>query len=171
MTAAPGASQPIFGAGYGDWIAGGFYKRKPIFSNYLFIGEITILSAPGGSAKSTWAILVAASLASGQPLFGVQIKQRRVLYVDLEDNGGAVALSFYAAEKHFRLSRNDLSDHLHIVGARAAQQFVLTEPDGRGGHHIHKAGFAALLRHVQQFKAELVILDPLVLIAEWRTER
>lgn len=158
------APQPMPGASYGACIAATPYKRKPIFSAFLFIGEITLLSGTGGTAKSTWATGIAAALATGQPLFGFPVRQRRVLTINLEDSIGEVGLRFKAAERHNRLSRNALVSNLHLIGAEHAHLFALVESDGRGGNRIREAGFEELRRVVQHHRAELVILDPLVLL-------
>lgn len=158
------ASLPIPGASYGACIAAIPYKRKPIFSAFLFIGEITLLSGTGGTAKSTWATGIAAALATGQPLFGFPVQQRRVLTINLEDSIGEVSLRFNAVERHYKLSRNALASGLHLIGAEHAHLFALVESDGRGGNRIREAGFEELRRVVQHHRAELVILDPLVLL-------
>ena len=157
-------AQPIPGASYGSCTAGTLYKRKPIFSTFLYIGEITLLSSTGGAAKSTWATSVAASLAAGQPVFGFDVRQRRVLSINLEDSIGEVALRFTAAERQHGLSRAALRSNLHLIGSEDAHLFTLVESDGRGGNHIREAGFDELRRVVQHHRAELVILDPLVLL-------
>ena len=154
----------IPGASYGDCIAAAPYKRKPIFATSLFIGEITMLSGTGGTAKSTWATAIAGALASGHPLFASDVRVRRVVSVNLEDSIGEVTLRFSAVQKQHGLPRGALASNLHLIGAEDAHLFTLVESDGRGGNRIREAGFDALRRVVEYHRAELVILDPLVLL-------
>jgi hypothetical protein len=157
-------NKPLPGASYGASVANGLYKRKPIFGAFLYKGEITILSGPGGMAKSTWASAIAVSLATGQGFFGFRVAQRPVLYINLEDALGEVALRINAIEKHHKLSRNDIDSNLYLIGAEDAHLSELVESDGRGGNRIREAGFKELTRVVKHCGAELVILDPLVLL-------
>ncbi len=158
------AVRPIPGASYGDCIAAAPFKRKPIFSTSLFIGEITLLSGTGGTAKSTWTTALAAALATGKPLFASNARVRRVVSINLEDCIGEVSLRFNAVEQHQGLPRSSLASNLHLVGSEDAHLFALVESDGRGGNRIREEGFEELRRVVQHHQAELVILDPLVLL-------
>lgn len=158
------AAPCIPGASYGDCIAATPYKRKPIFSTSLFIGEITLLSGTGGTAKSTWATAIAGALATGQPLFASDVRVRRVVSINLEDSIGEVSLRFKAIEQHHSLPCDTLSSNLHLIGAEDAHLFALVESDGRGGNRIREDGFNVLRQVVEHHRAELVILDPLVLL-------
>lgn len=158
------AAPRIPGASYGDCIAATPYKRKPIFSTSLFIGEITLLSGTGGTAKSTWATGIATALATGQPLFASNLHIRRVVSINLEDSIGEVTLRFNAVEKYHGLQRDALASNLHLIGAEDAHLFALVESDGRGGNCIREEGFNVLRQVVEHHRAELVILDPLVLL-------
>ncbi len=67
-----------------------------VIPDWLPCGEVTLFAGHGGSGKSAIALLAAVCIASGRTFYGLHTRQRRVVFVALEDG---------AAILHWRLSR------------------------------------------------------------------
>lgn len=158
------AFQPVPGELFGAFAARPLFKRRPIFGAYLYLGEITLLSGPGGVSKSTFASSIAMSVASGMPLLGIKSAQRQVLFINLEDSAGEVHLKLTAVARNANLPVSSVANHIRIIGAEDAHRFILTEADEKGKLRLRDAGFDELRRVIEHDRPELVVIDPIVLL-------
>lgn len=160
----PAALPSLPGAMFGSFAVQPLFKRRPIFGAYLYLGEITLLSGPGGVSKSTFASAIAMSVASGMPLLGIKTVQRQVLFINLEDSAGEVHLKLAAVARHAQLPISVVANHIRIIGAEDAHRFILTEADERGKLRLRDAGFEQLRHVIEHDRPELVVIDPIVLL-------
>lgn len=160
--ASPLAPRPtLVATTYAAWAKQPRFKRRPVFGWLAYLGEVTLLSAPGGLAKSTLASAMAMSLATGRDLLGFAPKQCRVLYINLEDAVGEVCLRLEAVARHHGFSFSDVDGWLHAVGADQGGLLTFTH-QFLGRDAIRPEAIAALRQCVARCGADVVILDPLV---------
>ena len=138
--------------------------REWLYGVDLVRGEITVLASPGGIGKSSLALAIAASLATGKELLGVKIygKGLRALYLNAEDSQTEMLRRLWALCLQHNVSSADLT-RLWLLGADDAQvqksSFLWTE---RGASLLHQAGVDFLGSMLDEFRPDVVVLDPLV---------
>ena len=140
------------------------HKRRPLHGNDLFRGEITVLSAAGGSAKTTVACAMTCALATGQPLMGeTPIRPLTVLLANIEDHRGETLMRLSAVMDHNSIARAALHQRVYVLGSEQAPELVLTETTpGNGRERVRRDGLCYLRALVQKTQADVVVLDPLV---------
>jgi AAA domain len=141
------------------------YKRKPEHGGLVHVGDLTVLNAPGGTAKTTMLVGVALALASGRPLLGQSVHRRRsVLMVNHEEPLGELLLKIQAAAKHHVVAVAALDD-IAVYGAGDCPHITLTIADPVSRREVvHEAGLRQLRHLVERHRAEVVILDPLSML-------
>jgi hypothetical protein len=134
--------------------------RQFVLGSLLLRGEVTILAAPGGRAKTALATAWACSLSSGRDLIGNRIHgpAKRVVYVSTEDNRAELQRRFRAAAMAHSLTSSDLAN-IQIIGVDGVR-FTLTGGTERAPT-VNQNGLAALARLAGEKKADVLILDPL----------
>jgi AAA domain len=113
--------------------------RQWLYGTQLLRGFVTVLVAPGGTGKSTYAMVVAAALASGQKLLGEHIfAQVNTAILNLEDPMEELDRRLAAIMLRFRLSRDDLNGKLFLhsgedrpvtMAALGDDGFTVVHPD------------------------------------------
>lgn len=89
--------------------------RQWLYGTQLLRGFVTVLVAPGGTGKSTYAMVVAACLASGQKLLGEHIfAQVNAAILNLEDPMDELNRRLAAIVLRFRLQRSALEGKLFL---------------------------------------------------------
>lgn len=134
--------------------------RQFVLGSLLLRGEVTILAAPGGRAKTALATAWACSLSSGRDLIGDRIHgpAKRVVYISTEDNRAELQRRFRAAAIAHRLTSSDLAN-IQIIGVDGVR-FTLTGGTERAPT-VNQNGLAALARLAGEKKADVLVLDPL----------
>lgn len=138
-----------------DWVQLGAVTPEPTnwrYEGWLPERTVTLLSANGGVGKSNLSLQLAVSLAIGRDLFGVSIKQSRVLILSGEDESRTVhfRVANVCADAGVELSA--LTNHL-IVYDLTQQDCVLF----RSGAPTERMQWLAdaTVRH----RADVVIID------------
>ena len=124
-------------------------------------GAVSMLSAPGARAKTTWLLTCALACASGRPLLGAHVfgGPLRVLYLSAEDSTDEIALRVRAAMQHHGLSNADASG-LYVIGAdKWGLSLLRTEG---GAPRSAPPGWNALVAELDQIKPDVLIIDPLI---------
>ena len=100
--------------------------RQFVLGSLLLRGEVTILAAPGGRAKTALAIAWACALSSGRDLIGDRVHgiPKRVVYVSTEDSTAELRRRFWAAAMAHSLTNSDLAN-IQIIGVDGVR-FTLT---------------------------------------------
>ena len=134
--------------------------RQFVLGSLLLRGEVTILAAPGGRAKTALATAWACSLSCGRALIGDRIHgpPKRVVYLSTEDNRPELQRRFRAAAMAHSLTSSDLAN-IQIIGVDRVR-FTLTGGTERAPT-VNQNGLAALARLAGEKKADVLVLDPL----------
>jgi hypothetical protein len=136
-------------------------RHRPwVLGTRLLRGEITILAAPGGRAKTALATMWAASLSSGRCLVGEHVfgGSKTVLFISTEDSSEELQRRFIAAATAHSLVQEDL-DRIHLRGVDHGS-LSLTHGTDRMPM-VNVAAITLLMQLVRQVDADVVILDPL----------
>lgn len=141
--------------------SGPLYKRKTDHEGDIAIGAVTIVNAPGGTAKTTYLVALSVALASNKPILGKRVNRaHRVLFVNFEEPDGELLLKFAAATRHHNIGQSAQSK-IVVYGAGTLPNLTLTMADQRGITRLNEAGFATLEALVTANQATVVVLDSL----------
>lgn len=146
-------------------------KKEPPELEWIFSGAgglpkniVAFLSGQGGCGKSTLALQIAVSIASGKDCtYGAFQYETKgpVLAVFAEEDADEIARRVFRIKQHFGLAENDL-DELLIYPRGGDPQ--LMSRDIKGNLAVTK-GFQALRDYVKNLKPALIILDSLSVVA------
>jgi hypothetical protein len=130
-------------------------KREWVHGNDLMRGAVSMLSAPGARAKTTWLLTCALACTSGRQLLGAHVfgGPLRVLYLSAEDSTDEIAL-------HHGLNNADVPG-LHVIGTDQWGLALLRSAAG-GAPIIDPAGWSALIAELDQIKPDVLVIDPLI---------
>lgn len=113
--------------------------RQWLYGTQLLRGFVTVLVAPGGTGKSTYAMVVAAALASGKRLLGEHIfAQVHTAILNLEDPMEELDRRLAAITLRFKLERDELAGKLFLhsgedrpvtMAALGDDGFTVVHPD------------------------------------------
>ena len=114
--ATPAGSQPLTSG-----LAVTFSKvphRRLVYGIDLYRGEITVLAAPGGTGKSSYAIGVSAELAANKSVLGekIWVHQPKVLYVNGEDSKEENVRRIWSFCLKHHIGDQDIQ-RLHLLGS------------------------------------------------------
>lgn len=142
----------------------GIAHRPWVYGIDLVRGEITVLAAPGGLGKSSLAIGMAVSLATGQPLLEERIYggQAATLYINAEDSRDEMRRRIWAFCLRHSIAEGDLQKLL-LLGSdnRQTQKLSFLRLD-KGNSVLDEQGFATLEALLDEHRPGVLILDPLV---------
>jgi phage/plasmid primase-like uncharacterized protein len=127
-----------------------------IWDGYLPKGNVALLSAHGGTGKSTIALMLAVCAVLGRPLFGVNTEACKVLFVSLEDGTNVVRHRLAGICKAWLIDPEQLRDRLHVVDGTEHPELFTAETRGAGET---TPSHAELRKIVQSESIGLVIVD------------
>lgn len=128
--------------------------RPWLLGRTMLRGEVSGLGGHGGRGKTTLAIAMALSMASGRNLIGHRpVQPLRVLYLHMEEPDDEMDRRVAAAVIRYGLSQGDIGDRLHL--RTGAMSIVDVDEYGmpRPRHHAARA----MLRSV---RPDAVFVDP-----------
>ncbi|TLU70580.1 AAA family ATPase [Lichenicoccus roseus] len=148
-----------------DWLEADIPQRPWIAKGYLLRRSVTILAGVPGGGKSSLAVSWATSLATGAA-FGEfdPIKPRRVLTYNTEDDRDEQRRRFSASLRQFGRIPADLNGQVVRVGIERIGTLFgdrFTE-DGSSLGFGPLPAMKSLKKRIEQFKPDVIILDPLV---------
>ncbi len=168
--AAPGASEappsaPMLEALPGDWFDLDVPPREFVFQHRVPVDAVTLLAAAGGTGKSTLALAMGTSAATGRALlscFPPTAGPCRVAILSLEDDVPELMRRLKRIAKAYRLDydRADLNRLAENLRVHCPPSFcaVATSPDGS---LVASADLKRLAVELADFAPRLVIMDPL----------
>ncbi len=119
-------------------------------------GVVTLLTAHGGTGKSTIALMLAVCAALGRPLFGVNLKQSKVLFASLEDGAHILRHRLAVICRQWSVDPAALHDRLQIVdGTENPELFVA---QGRDDGNL-TPGYGEMRALIEDHEIGLVIVD------------
>jgi hypothetical protein len=142
--------------------------RQWIYGFDLVRGEPTVLGSPGGVGKSSLAIGMSISIATGKELLGEKIRgsnDLKVLLINAEDSGTEImrrVWAFYLAHANKIAGQN--LDRLYVAGADDArvQRLSFLRTTDKNVSSLDKSGFEVLETALDALRPDVIILDPLV---------
>ncbi|HQD14541.1 MAG TPA: AAA family ATPase [Ottowia sp.] len=126
-----------------------------VWEGYCPRGEVTLFGAHGGTGKSTIALMLAAAVATGRPLFGVATERAAVVFASLEDGAAVVRHRLAHICRQWQIEPQELAG-LHIVDGTEAPELFTAEGRNEGRT---TAAYAELRALVNATGAGLVIVD------------
>jgi replicative DNA helicase len=125
----------------------------------LALGKVALVAGHGGAGKSTLALQLAGSIASGRDLCGGAFRlhvQGPVLYLNAEDEDHDLAERLFA----IREATGSPLDLENLYCVRGPGNYRLTVKD-RAGNLAPSPRFASCLRLARQIKPAAIFIDPL----------
>jgi hypothetical protein len=134
------------------WIYGAHFIRKELSGTF----------APGGTGKSSLALVEGLAMVSGRSLLG-ELPGRekyRVWYVNAEDDYEELERRVSAAMMHYKLTPEDIGDRL-LIDSADSDVFTFAKEE-RDGVNIVSATSEMVIANIEHFEIDVVILDPFV---------
>jgi RecA-family ATPase len=128
-----------------------------IIPDWLPEGMATLFAGHGGAGKSGIALHLSACISLGREYFGLQPKQRRVLYLSCEDRASMLHWRLHHVCKHMGVMLADLHEHLYLLDL-VGKDSLLYNKDPRNGRYITPS-FKAMRACIADYGAEVVVVD------------
>ncbi|WP_439923340.1 AAA family ATPase [Nitrobacter sp. JJSN] len=140
--------------------------RQWLYGFDLIRGELTVLASPGGVGKSSLAIGMAISAATGRELLGEKVRGGNgleVLLINAEDSGTEIRRRVWAFCRGHGIAEQSLS-RLNVAGADDphVQCLSFLRTNSKNVSELDVSGFAALTSAFDTFRPDIIVLDPLV---------
>lgn len=130
----------------------------PVFAwaGLLPRGTVSLLSAHGGTGKSTVALMLGVAAVTARPLFGVSVEPGPAVFVSLEDGPHIVRHRLAHVCRCWGVNPRELEGRLHIVDGTEYPELFTAETRGAGET---TRTFAELRTLMQSVGAGLVVVD------------
>jgi hypothetical protein len=129
--------------------------------------NITVVAAPGATAKSTWSLQLAIAIVTGRGelVGGVVTEQTEVLIINNEDPLDEMRRRLAAACKHFGVDFEAIKHKIHLFSGHG-NKFKLARR-GNGRQQIVEGELKPfLIKYIRDNNIGLVVFDPLVSVHE-----
>lgn len=135
--------------------------REWLYGSHYIRGYVSATVAGGGAGKTALAIAEALSIATGQPLLGLEARERvPVAFLQLEDPLHEMHRRIRAVVTHYALQRSDMTGRIFVVSGRDMPVRIATV--GRDGITIASPLMAEIKAWIKRQGVALVIVDPFV---------
>jgi hypothetical protein len=140
--------------------------RKWLYGVDFVRGDITLLASPGGAGKTSYALGVAACVATGKSLLGEQIwgkDELKSLYINAEDSGVEMRRRTWAFCQQHGITEQEL-DRLYVAGTDDpwVRGLSFLRAAGPNSSVLDQAGFKHLADLIASLRPDLVVIDPLI---------
>lgn len=136
-------------------------RRRFLYGNHLVRKFCSATFSAPGVGKSNLLLLEALAMATGQPLLGIQPRQRcRVWYWNGEDPRDEIERRVAAACLHYKIEPDELEGWLFLDSGRDMEIIVAEET--RGGTKIVEPLVNALISEIRAQKIDALLIDPFV---------
>jgi hypothetical protein len=140
--------------------------RKWVYKPDYIRQFVSLLMSTGGVGKSSLVIAEALALVSGKPLLNVKPavpegEKLRVWYWNGEDPLDELHRRFAAAQKHFRLTAEDMGDEHLFINSGRLDPIVIAE-DRKRVIHVNDAEIERIIDMLRKQKIDVAIIDPFV---------
>jgi hypothetical protein len=143
------------------------YTVKPLLPQRI----VSLMVAEGGAGKTTFSLRMALAVAGGRPLFGMEVRQGKVVYIAMEDQGESLRRRVHwIVSREIERMRRDGCQELEIDQYRGAitTDFHLVAGVGYELHLVNMVAgqvtqspvIPALIEKVPR-PLELLVLDPM----------
>ena len=127
-----------------------------IWDGYLPRGVVALMSAHGGTGKSTIALMLAVCAALGEPLFGINTARCNTVFASLEDGVGIVRNRLASICRQLQIDPSRLRDRLFVVDGTEWPELFSAGTRDAGAT---TATYTELCNLVKARQAGLVIVD------------
>lgn len=136
--------------------------RRWIIDRLLLGGTVTVLTAPGGSGKTTFTIGLALSIATGRPTLGMTVCEPGHVWVwNLEDDLDELERSIGAARQHHSIQDAEIVGKLSVNSALDGSE-LCTATEGRDGMTLLEPVFDKISAEIKAKGVNVLIIDPFV---------
>lgn len=136
--------------------------RRWIIDRLLLGGTVTVLTAPGGSGKTTFTIGLALSIATGRPILGMTVCEPGNVWVwNLEDDLDELERSIGAARQHHSIEDAEIVGKLSVNSALDGSE-LCTATEGRDGMTLLEPVFDKISAEIKAKDIRVLIIDPFV---------
>lgn len=136
--------------------------RRWIIDRLLLGGTVTVLTAPGGSGKTTFTIGLALSIATGRPILGMTVCEPGNVWVwNLEDDLDELERSISAARQHHSIEDAEIVGKLSLNSALDGSE-LCTATEGRNGMTLLEPVFDKISAEIKAKGLTVLIIDPFV---------
>lgn len=154
-----------------DWITVAPPQMTYCVEPLLPTGTVGLLVAEGGTGKTTFALRLAMSVATGRPFFGLKVRQGRVVYLAAEEHEDTLRrrIHWIFCNERTRMKesgaplealdtfQSDLLNNLVLQSAVGYELHLVTNSFG----HIAQSGIVQAMIERLPRPLELLIMDPL----------
>ena len=128
--------------------------RPWIVDGFLLKGHVNALIAPGGTGKSSFALTIGCSVAAGQDLLGIGLREStNVMVLSYEDDISEIKRRYKALCTAHKL---EFSDHALFLPKFRFQLFKLEGSQPEATDFV-----SGLVEHLKEQQINLLIIDPL----------
>jgi KaiC/GvpD/RAD55 family RecA-like ATPase len=137
-------------------------RRRWIIDHLLLGGTVTVLTAPGGSGKTTFTTALALSIATGRPILGMTVLSPGNVWVwNLEDDYDELERSIAAARQRHGVSDSEIDGKLSVNSALDGSG-LCTATEGREGMTLLEPVFDKISAEIKAKGVTVLIIDPFV---------
>ncbi|SFR97584.1 AAA family ATPase [Sphingomonas jatrophae] len=140
------------------WAASEPTPKAFVMAGYIPHGEVTLLTGPGGTNKSTLGLQLCISRAAGLPLLGVDVEPGAALYITAEDDDPRNHWMAKKIAARVGTTLDRLVGRLAIVSLRGRLNNELATFDNEGRLLVQPT-FKLLRTTLEKTGAKLVVLD------------
>jgi hypothetical protein len=135
--------------------------RQWLYGTQLIRGSVSILVAPGGTGKSTYALAVALSLAANRSLLGDHIfVPVNVAVINLDDQMEELERRVAAIQKHYKIPRDSLDGRLFLEDCDGHGLTIASQSRNDDGFCITNPDEQALADLIRENDIGLLVVDP-----------
>ncbi|MBT5522996.1 MAG: AAA family ATPase [Rhodospirillaceae bacterium] len=135
--------------------------RQWLYGHHLIKGFVSGTVAPGGTGKSSLAMVEALAMAAGKPLLGDEVYcPLRVLYWCGEDPMDELAKRFSAAMEFYGLTKADLGERLFVLSGRELP-ITLAKREQQEAQ-LCEADLVRLNNTLRDCEIDVVFIDPFI---------
>jgi hypothetical protein len=144
-----------------DWIEADLPRRPWLVPGYALRGAVTILSGPGGVAKSSLTAAWCVAVATGRPIGGfAPMHPGRALLMNVEDDAIEQRLRLSAILRQTGAEPMALKGRLIRVGPDKVGTLIEREP--MSGRAFMTPAMERIEELIEDYTPDLVVFDPLV---------
>lgn len=136
--------------------------RRWVVDRLLLGGTVTVLTAPGGSGKTTFTIGLALSIATGKPILDMTVWEPDNVWVwNLEDDLDELDRLILAAQQHHGLEHEEVSKRVFVNSGLDGSE-LCTATEARDGMTLLQPVFDRIRDLITQNEIRVLIIDPFV---------
>ena len=148
---------PFVEVSLGDLSESSIVPQRWYWHEYVPAGHVTLLAGHGGVGKSTFALMLAASIAAGAEFLGVRTTKARVAYFSAEDPGEVVRARLARVCAELELPSNAVQSNLMVLDATDGDPVLFAQRRGQAAEPT--LTFEKLASELSGRGVEVVVID------------